>query len=174
MAQIQSKFVLLHDLGVITIPVNYVHQTCVSDFLRKNGIHFDYVNGNISDENFRNPTRILKSGEKFHVHAWRQLNDTNKKIFPAECMRFIDSVNLKSRWLGVQGATVVFDQKRECLPKGRCYSSFDEQEKLFLGSDGRWRFSGIDACWNNRFCFNLTPFDRECFSAGAFLSYLEV
>ena len=174
MVQIQSAFALLQDLGVITIPFRYVHETCVSDFLMKHGAHFDYVNNNISDDNFSHPTRILKPGEKFHVRAWRQSEGLNAKIFPSVCIDFMNATDSQSCLLGVQGATVVFDQRREYLPKGRCYSSFDMPDNLVVGPDARRRFPGVDACWNNRFHFNLTPFDRECFSAGAFLSYHQV
>jgi len=58
---------------------------------------------------------------------------------------------------GAQGASVVWEQKKDQLPKGYWYCSFDEKDRLpLLG--GRYRVPGMCADSDGDFHFDLGGF----------------
>ena len=68
-----KRFELLADLGVITVPDDYVHEKQLGLFEKKNRKKFYFYNDAITDTNFSNPTRILKPGDKLWVRAFKQI-----------------------------------------------------------------------------------------------------
>lgn len=163
-----EKFALLADLGIITVPKNYVHGTRLGVFFKKNGKKLYYYNKSITDANFPNPSRILKPGDKLHVRAFHQIvgGTTTSK----ERMTFLEK-QPGNIYTGAQGVSLVFGQKRDKLPKGKWYASFDEEARLWGDSDGRHGVPGVFAYFDGDFSVDL------CFLAGgwnfgsAFLSF---
>lgn len=68
-----GKFALLVDLGIITVPDDYDHKTALKTFGKKNRKKFYYYEEAITDQNFPNPTRILKPGDKLRVRVFQQI-----------------------------------------------------------------------------------------------------
>lgn len=119
MANINEKFALLADLGTITVPDDYDHRTRLESFLKKNRKKFYGVEDNINDANFPNPSRVLKPGDRLLVRAFKQVVEVTTE----EQMMLLTTQ--KAVYVGAQGASLVFEQKRKFLPKGFFYASFE-------------------------------------------------
>jgi len=151
---ILEKFVLLVDLGIITVPKGYVHGTRLATFKKQNQKKFYGYNDAISDENFPNPSHILKPGDKLHVQAFKQI--VPGQTTSAERMAFL--ATQKAVHVGAQGASLVFELKRDELPKGKWYASFDEEDRLWRDAGGYRRVPIVRACSGGGFGFGLGNF----------------
>jgi hypothetical protein len=166
----QQKFTLLADLGTITVPADYVHATRLATFEKQNRIKFWGYDENITDTNFSNPSRILKAGDKLHVRAYgHAVKDTSTSEERMEFLRMQRAV-----FVGAQGASLAFEQKRQELPKGKWYASFDEPDRLWVDADGRPRVPGVHAFEDGAFNFNLGYFEEPWDDNYAFLSFSDV
>lgn len=153
-AEPTEKFALLVDLGIITVPDDYDHSTALDKFMKKNRKKFNGINDNITDANFPNPTRVLKPGDKLHVRAFKQV--VGGTTTSEERMAF--SATQKAIHTGAQGASLVFDQKRDQLPKGKWYASFDEKDRLRTDADGYRRVPFVLCRSDGDFIFGLGRF----------------
>ena len=72
-AEPTEKFALFVDLGIITVPDDYVHDNRLTTFGKQNRKKFYSYNDEITDRNFPNPTRVLKPGDKLRVRAFKQI-----------------------------------------------------------------------------------------------------
>lgn len=139
-----EKFVLFIDLGIITVPDNYVHDIQLASFEKKNHDKFRFYDDDITDKNFAKVTMKLVPGQKFHVKVFKQIviGATTVK----ERLAFYESQN--AALVGVQGISLVFKQKRNLLSRGLSYYSFDEKEALWIDTDGRMPFLDLDSNGN--------------------------
>lgn len=165
-----EKFALLVDLGIITVPDDYDHATALAKFGKKNRKKFYYYNEAITDENFPNPTRVLKPGDKLRVRAFKQI--VGGTTTSEERMAFL--ATQKAIHTGAQGASLVWDQKRDQLPKGKWYASFDEKDRLWTGAVGSRRVPFVLAFSGGGFYFVLGSFERVWCDDGAFLCFCDV
>ena len=163
------QFDLLVDLGIITVPDDYEHPTRLTTFDKQNRQKFNYYNPNITEANFPNPSRILKPGDKFHVRAFKQvvLGTTSSEA------RMAFLANQNAVLTGAQGASLVFDQKRDQLPKGKWYASFDEKNRLWY-ADGYHGVPFVGCRSDGVFVFNLGRFGDVWHGDGAFLCFCDV
>lgn len=145
-----EKFALLADLGMIIVPDDYDPKNRLTLFGKENRKKFYYYNDDITDANFPNPTRVLKPGDKLRVRVFEQTVKGNTTS--EERMAFL--ATQKAVHTGAQGASLVFEQKRDQLPKGKWYCSFDEKDRLWKDADGRRRvpFVGAYSGGDFRFC----------------------
>ena len=150
-----DKFALLVDLGTITVPDDYVHGSRLTTFGKKHRKEFYYYNDEITDENFSNPTRVLKPGDKLRVRAYKQV--VSGETTSEERMAFL--ATQKAVLVGAQGASLVYEQKRNQLPKGKWYVSFDEKDRLWEGAVGRLRVPFVCAFSDGDFRFSLGAFE---------------
>ena len=151
-----EKFGLLVDLGVIEVPADYDHATQLASFRKKNYRKFYSYNDAITDQNFSNPSRILKPGDKLLVRAFKQIvPDTTTS---EERMAFLETQG--AVYTGAQGASLVFDQKRDRLPKGYWYCSFDKKERLFKDAFSCYRVPYVNIFKDGDFNFHLDYFGR--------------
>lgn len=170
-----SKFELLVDLGVIEVPKGYVHRTRLATFkarYQNDKIKsFYYYNDAITDEHFPNPSRILKPGDRLHVCAYRQVasGTTTSK----ERMDYLVAQGMPV-YTGAQGASLVFEQKRDQLPKGKWYASFDEEDRLWGGAGGRRRVPYVCARSGGDFDFDLGSFGYPWAGDSAFLGFRDL
>lgn len=164
-----EKFSLLADLGTITVPDDYVHENRLATFRNQNSKKFYYYNDNITDANFPNPSRILKPGDKLRVRVFQQIVRGNTSS--EERMAFLATQN--AIHLGAQGASIVFEQKRDQLPKGRWYTSFDEKERLWKDSDGNRRVPLVHADSDGDFEFDLGCFEGDWNDDYAFFCFCD-
>jgi len=158
-AQPIVKFGLLVDLGIITVPADYDHITCLAAFKKRHQSgkkkSFYGYNDDSNDQNFPNPTRILKAGDKLLVSAFKQI--VKGETTSEERMKFLAEQG--AIHVGAQGLTHVFDQKRDQLPKGYRYSSFDEKERLWPDGKRIHRVPDFDADSDGDFYWDLGRFE---------------
>lgn len=160
-----KKFALLADLGIITVPEGYDHATQLSSFQKKNRKKFYYYNEDITDTHFSNPSRILKPGDKLRVRAFRQI--VSSTTMSEERMAFL--ATHKAVHTGAQGITLVFEQKRNELPKGYWYASFDEKERLWEDAVGNHGVPYVGADSDGDFSLGLGDFGDVWDDDDAFL-----
>jgi hypothetical protein len=75
---------------------------------------------------------------------------------------------------GAQGASLVFEQKRGELPKGKWYASFDEKDRLWKDADGYHRVPYVNAYSDGDFDFNLGYFGPVWHGNNAFLCFCDI
>lgn len=155
-----EKFGLLVDLGTITVPADYDHANWLAKFKVKHQggekKSFYSYNDAITDEDFPNPSRILKPGDRLWVRAFEQV--FKGTTTSDERMAFL--ATQKAIHAGAQGASLVFDQKRDQLPKGKWYASMDEKKRLWKDAYGRHGVPGVGARSDGDFRFNLGYFEH--------------
>jgi hypothetical protein len=165
-----EKFTLLVDLGIITVPNGYSHANHLDKFVMKNRKKFYSINDNITDVNFANPTRVLKPGQKYRVRAFQQV--VSGTTTSEERMSFL--LTQKAIHTGAQGESLVFEQKRDQLPKGKWYYSLDEIDRLWAASDGTHGVSRVSCHSDGVFLFDIGYFESFCDGGCAFLCFTEV
>ncbi|MFH1473224.1 MAG: hypothetical protein ABIF06_02330 [bacterium] len=165
-----EKFVLLADLGIITVPEDYEHETRLADFRRAHGKKFYSFNDALTDTNFSNPSRVLKPGDRLAVTAYKQI--MSGTTTSEERMTFLRSQG--SVFTGAQGASLVFEQKRDRLPKGYWYASFDEPERFWVDADGYHRVPRVDAHSDGAFHFHLGFFEEVSYDHRALLCFRDL
>jgi hypothetical protein len=164
-----EKFALLVDLGQIIVPADFDQVNWLSKFTKKNRKKFYYFNEDITDANFSNPSRILKPGDKLHVRIFKQI--VSGTTTSEERLAFL--ATQKAVFTGAQGASLVFEQKRDQLPKGKWYTSFDEKDRLlFVG--GYRRVPDVGADSDGDFNFDLGFFEYMWDDDCAFLCFCDV
>ena len=164
-----EKFALLADLGVIVVPEGYDHATYLASFKEANRKKFHYYNDDISDANFPNPSRILKAGDRLRVRAFHQT--ARGETSSAERMDFLR--DQQAVFTGVQGAALVFEQKRSELPKGKWYASFDEADRLYEDTDLPRRVPLVVAYRHGDFRFDLGYLGSPWNQNNAFLCFCD-
>ncbi len=165
-----QKFALLVDLGIITVPDDYDHTSRLTTFGKQNRKKFYYYNDNITDQNFPNPTRVLSPGDKLRVHAFKQV--VGGTTTSEERMAFL--ATQEAIHVGAQGASLVWDQKRDQLPKGEWYASFDEKDRLWTNADGYHRVPYVRCYSDGDFGFDLGSFEGVWGGDDAFLCFCDV
>jgi hypothetical protein len=169
-AESTEKFALLADLGIITVPDDYMHEKRLTTFDEQNRKKFYYYNDEITDKNFPNPTRVLKPGDKLRVRAFKQVVDgTTTSV---ERMAFLATQN--AIHTGAQGASLVFEEKRDQLPKRYWCASFDEKDRLWADADGRHRVPRVFCNSDGVFRFDLGSFENVWSDGSAFLCFCDV
>ncbi len=163
------KFGLLVDLGIITVPDDYVHKDHLDTFRRNHEKEFYYYNSDITDKNFKKPTRVLKPGDRLHVRAFKQI--VPGRTTSEERMAFL--ATQKAVHTGAQGATLVWEQKRDQLPKGKWYCSFDEKDRL-PDLDGYHRVPYVGAHSGGGFDLGLGGFESGWDDGGVLLCFCDV
>jgi hypothetical protein len=173
-AEPTEKFDLLADLGIITVPDDYDHAFWLAKFHEKHQggekkSFYDY-DRSISDRNFSNPTRVLKPGDKLHVRAFKQVvvGTTTSE----ERMAFL--ATQKAIHTGAQGASLVFDQKRDQLPKGKWYASLDEKDRLCAAADDYYVVPRVHCGSVGGFGFSLVGFGSVSDTSDAFLCFSDI
>lgn len=153
---VKPKFALLVDLGVITVPNDYVHAFRLEVFREKhqNGAvkSFCYYNNSITDKNLSIPSRILHPGDKLRVRAFQQV--------PLGVTSFEERISFLRQqtgnaFAGAQGASLVFEQRRGQLPKGKQYASLDEEKRLWKDERRAHRISRLDCLPDGAYGFDL-------------------
>jgi hypothetical protein len=120
-----SKFEVMLDLGVISVPRKYDQATYLEVVAEK---HKDILvwDGNISGVNYSEPTSPLRSGQKLRVRIFKQIH--KEKTTLQERMNFLVSQN--AIYPGPYGAALVFDKKGGMLSSDHLYISYDRREAL--------------------------------------------
>jgi len=163
------KFELVKDLGIIEVPADYVH-VHLDRFVEANRKNLYGVNDNITDANFSaKSTTKLAPGRKLRVRVYKQT--VSGTTTSGERMDFLRQ-QPGNVWLGAQGVTLVWP-KREKLPKGFWYCSFDEPDALWQDSDGDHRVPRLDCSTDGDFSFYLGRFGHDWGPGHCLLSFCD-
>lgn len=123
----------------ITVPKGYRHDTRLRDFRSKHYQEFYYYNGDITDSNFANVSTKLAPGKQLTVKVF----GIKELVSSEDCLTFLKGQG--SLLVGAQGLSLVYEQAKDKLPKGRYHVSFDEKDALWVDSGGRLRVPYISA-----------------------------
>lgn len=145
-------FRFVKTVGVVTVPADYVQETQLATFVAKHGKEFYYLNPALMDKNFAEVTVKLVPGRKLAVDAYQVAPSASSE----QCLKLIESK--KGLYVGAQGLTLVYQQLRSELPKGRWYLSFDKKVNLPV-LDGRRRVPYLFCRSDGDFDANLGYWD---------------
>lgn len=143
------KFVLLADLGVLMVPPDYDPANRLRSFAAQYRNDFSGYNGNITDANFPNPTRVLNPGDRLSLRVFGPAVGTTF----AECLTFLAAQN--AVLLGAQGASLAWEQKRAELLKGYWHASMDAKKRLWKDAEGVHRTPWVGVNLDGDFRFGL-------------------
>ena len=163
------KFSLVKDLGVIVVTKDYEHTTRLGSFKKENEKKFYNYSNDITDKNFPRPTMILKPGDRLRAMIFEQ--NISMSTTYDEHMAFLKIQ--KAVFTGAQGASLVFEQKREDLPKNFRYCSFDEKTNLWKDRDDDCRLSYLRTWLGGGFDFGLGSFKFGYSKFDRFLGFFE-
>ncbi|MEK7639263.1 MAG: hypothetical protein AAB388_03840 [Patescibacteria group bacterium] len=161
-----KKFALLVDLGTIVVPENYEHETALARFATANRGKCYYFNNLLTDANFNHPSRVLKPGDRLQVRAFHQI--VSGTTTSEERLAFLRTQG--AVFTGAQGAALVFEQKRNQLPKGKWYASFDEMECL-PSLENYHRVPDVYASTDGDFSVDLGYFEEVWHQRHAFFCF---
>lgn len=147
-----EKFGLLADLGVVTVPADWVNQ---SEFV---GMEFP------------TPSRVLKPGDRLWVRVHRQI--VGGTTTSEERQAYL--ANLKSHLTGAPGVRLVRDDKKAWrqVPRGYWHASFDEKERLPIDAERNHRVPAVITRWSDD-DFNLGRFEGVWRDGLAFFSFCD-
>jgi hypothetical protein len=163
-----ERFSLLADMGLIIVPGDYEHTTQLAKFRSRYKGKFN-CHENFTDDNFPNPSRILKSGDKLRVRLFRQ--NFEGRSTTEERLAFLASQN--AIYTGAQGMTLVFEQKRDWLPREGRYLSFDEKSRLWKDSVEFHRLPCIRVEPKGVFSIGLDLFENDSDHSSIILGFFE-
>lgn len=156
---------------VIEVPADYDHGTRLGSFIKKNRQGFYYVNDAITDQNFsRTATTQLTPGRKIRVTVYKQT--VSGSTTSSERMDFLRQ-QPGNVFLGAHGITLVWD-KREELPRGKWYCSFDEKNALWQDAGGRPWVPSLDCDSDGDFKFRLGAFEADWDDGHCLLGFSDV
>ena len=133
---VMKEFVLVAEFE-ITVPSNYDAALCIAQFKQAHPCdnRRTFYDKNITDENFSNPSRVLRPSEKLRVCAFKQdacgITDSGKITSSKERMNYLASKQM-NLYPSAQGALQVFEYRHFELPTGYWFASFDEEDRLPL------------------------------------------
>lgn len=162
-----SRFTLIRTFDV-TVPEGYVHETRLASFKKENGKNFNFLHSGITDVNFRNAARLV-SGRTFKVEIFGQ--NVSGMTSSDERMALLRSK--RAVFVGAQGASLVVSEKREELPRGFSYASFDERDALWKDADGFHRLPIVNVSISGDIDFDLGIFEKPWSSQVCFLCFTD-
>lgn len=127
-----DKFELLAAFGVV-VPNNYNHATQLDTFKVAHESEFAYYDQNTTDANYSKATTKLVPGRRFQVKAFGVKK--GRTVTSDECLTKLRAE--QAVLVGAQGASLVYEQGKDNLPKGKWSVSFDEKDTLWFGGDYR-------------------------------------
>ena len=165
-----ATFTLMSEFAV-TVPADYKHANQLDSFLkkiRKSKNVYGY-NENITDANFAKVTTQLVPGKTYKVKIF----GINGRVTSADCL--VHYRSQKAIFTGAQGASLVWEQKKEEFRKGKWTASFDEKEALWKDTGGYHGVPGVfcDSIGDHNFPFELSAFEFDWYSFNCLLCFCE-
>ena len=159
-----EKFALLIDLGVITVSKK---MSLDAFFEYQDEMLYDY-HKSIGDENFPNPTCILRPGDKLRVRVFQQI--VPGKTTARERMTFLEEQR-GNLYVGAQGIAHVLEQLGNRLPAGKGYAAFDREDHLWKDPEDNRRVPYVYACSDGRCYFGLGVLESDGYDDDAFFFF---
>lgn len=149
-----KRFELLNAFELI-VPPDYKHADRLDSFKKKHKKEFYGYNDAITDKNFSKATTKLVPGRKFKVKIFQ----ITEKVTSENCMDFLKTQN--AVLVGAQGASLLYELKKEQLPLGKWSVSFDEKDSLWTDSDGDHGVPGVNRDSDGDWSFHLGDFGGD-------------
>ena len=157
----REKFYFVKAIQV-TVPEDYDHATQLTTFHNKNYEKFSSYNSNITDGDFSKVSHRLVPGKTYTVKIFGI--HKSEVATSKECIKKYKQE--KAFFVGAQGVSVLWEENRKDLPKGKWYASFDEKENLPVADGYHWvphvfarsrgdfdfRLGNFEDDWNDRDC----------------------
>lgn len=153
-AQVDDRFEMVNTFEIV-VPEGYDHGKRLDSFGKEHRKAFYYYNDAITDKNYAKATTKLEAGRKLKVKVF-QIKET---VTSKDCMAKLRSE--KAILVGAQGASLVWEQKKEELPVNRWSVSFDEKDALWKDADGYHGVPHVRRDSGGDFEFNLGYFERD-------------
>jgi hypothetical protein len=151
----------------LTVPMDYVHTTQLATFEKKHRKDLYYFNSDITDAHFRGATTQLVPGKTYTVKIF----GIKKTATSDDCMNLLKSQ--KAILVGAQGASLVCQEKKEELPKGKWCASFDEKGALWVDAGGSHRVPSVGHFSDGGFKFSLGGFESGWYDAYCVLCFCD-
>lgn len=139
----------------ITVPANYNHGKRLDSFAKENKKKFYYYNDDITDKNFSKATTKLEPNKVLTVKVF----GIKATVTSQNCMDFLKTQD--AILTGAQGASLVWEQKKDELPVDKWSVSFDEKDALWEDSGGDHRVPGVRRYSDGDFEFGLGCFEGD-------------
>lgn len=149
-----EKFELLNTVS-ITVPQGYDHVNRLDSFSKEHRKEFYYYNVSITDKNYAKATTKLEPGRKLKVKVFQ----IKERVTSEDCMAHLRSQ--KAVLVGAQGASLVYEQKKDELPVDRWSVSFDEKDALWKDADGDHGVPDVYRYSDGGFKFYLGNFEYD-------------
>ena len=149
---VDDRFKLVNTFEIV-VPEGYDHGKRLDSFDKEHRKAFYYYNDAITDKNYAKATTKLEPGRKLKVKVF-QIKET---VTSEDCMAKLRSE--KAILVGAQGASLVWEQKKEELPVSRWSASFDEKDALW--KDRYRRVPSVLRRSDGDFLFNLGYFEND-------------
>lgn len=164
------RYEFLADLGEIVVPDDYVHETRLDLFGAANRAAFYNYNEGITSANFAKASTRLEPGRRLHVTAYRVkkgcvVTSTDNRDFLKK---------KRSVLTGAHGNSLVWEQKRDVLPKDLWHLSFDEEDTLWVDAHGDRRVSSVSVNSHGGSNFHLGNFERDWGDGDVLLVFRDV
>ncbi|MEK7465175.1 MAG: hypothetical protein AAB631_00140 [Patescibacteria group bacterium] len=140
----------------LTVPKDYVHGTQLATFEQKYRKGFYYYNTDITDSHFAKATTQLVPGKTYKVKVF---GIKKGSVTSEDHMNLLRSQN--AILVGAQGASLVYQEKKDELPKGKFYVSFDEKNALWVDAGGDHRVPRVFRYSVGDCEFSLGDFERD-------------
>jgi hypothetical protein len=150
----------------LVVPGDYNHATRLALFREEKYKNFCGYNDDITDKNYAGVTSRLVAGQKGKVKIFQ----IKKGVSSSDCLKKLKEE--KAILVGAQGASLVWELKKEKLPVGKWSVSFDEKEALWQDGNGRRRVPSIRR-GSNDWYFNLGNFENGWFDDYCLLCFCD-
>jgi hypothetical protein len=155
-----DSFELIKTINLV-IPGNYDHATRLASFRKENYEKFYGYSDNITDKNYAMVTNKLLAGQNGKVKFFQ----IKKRVSSLDCLKKLKEE--KAILVGAQGASLVWELKREELPVGKCIVSFDKKKALGQDGYGNRRVPHIgrysDGAWHFLLGNFESDWDGDCY-----------
>lgn len=160
-----ERFELVDTLRIV-VPEDYDSSKCFASIILKYPRAFYYYHNAISDKNYAKATVKLNPGEKIKVGVYQ----IKKMATFEDCMAKLCLE--RAMFVGAQGLALIWEQKRDELPKGRFHIlSFDEEKALWKDSSGAYQLPYINRGSDNAFKFSLDSSEHALSAGHYFLCF---
>ena len=152
-----SKFYVIAEF-FITVPLDYDPKKHLKNFAKKYRKDFFGYNDNITDQKeYSNPSHEFIPGKRYKVIIW----GINKGMIATnvECLQLLSDNNVLLT--SAPGLSVVHQQAKEMLPKGKWIFSYDNENKLWKDAHGHHRVPYIYRYSDGDYHFYLRSFEDD-------------
>lgn len=153
-AFILDNFMLLEEFKLV-IPPEYDHKNRLRLFRSESEKEFYSYDPEITDENFGHTEAQMSPGELIIVKKFA----IKEVCSPEECLEFLKGQHDVVFAGGPHALAIVWEQKREALPKGKWTVSLQNKEGLLKGRNGDLRFPLLYRFSGGGERFDLGSFD---------------